>query len=55
MRGPEVQKLRAGFDRAVTALGSVLDVEQEPVADRLALLGAQLHSSGRRHGGLAWR
>lgn len=43
--------LRVGFDRAATALGSVLDDEQEPVADRLALLGAQLHSSDRRRWG----
>jgi cell division protein ZapE len=47
-----VQVLRAGFDLAVTAaLGSVLNDEQEPVADRLALLGAQLDSSGRRRWG----
>ena len=32
--------LRAGFERAAAALGSALDVEQEPVADTLAALGA---------------
>lgn len=47
MRGLEVTTLRDGFGRAVDALGSVLDDEQEPVADRLALLGAQLYGSGR--------
>ena len=34
--------LRAGFDRAATALSSVLDVEQGPVADSLAALGAEM-------------
>lgn len=50
--------LRAGFDRAVRAIGSVLGVEQEPVADRLALLGAQLGGRGgerRRRLGRRWR
>lgn len=32
-------RLRAGFDEAAGRLGSVLDVEQGPVAERLALLG----------------
>jgi cell division protein ZapE len=50
-----MQTLRAGFDRAVLALGSVLDVEQEPVADRLALLGTQLDDRGRRRWGRRWR
>ena len=44
----EVPKLRAGFDAAVVALGSVLDVEQARVADRLAVLGARMHDPGRR-------
>ena len=49
--GPEVHRLRAGFDRAAEALGSVLDEGQEPAADRLALLGAQLRSNARRRWG----
>lgn len=43
-----VPSLRAGFDTAVAALGSVLDAEQEPVADRLAVLGARLHETRGR-------
>ena len=39
--------LRAGFDRAATALGSTLDIEQGPVADALASLGLALTASGR--------
>ncbi len=34
-----VADLRAGFDEAAAALGSVLDAEQRPAAERLALLG----------------
>jgi len=51
----QAQTLRAGFGRAVAALDSVLDVEQEPVADRLALLGAQLGDRGKRRWGRRWR
>lgn len=49
---PDVSGLRKGFDAAAAGLGSALDVEQEPVADRLALLGATLQ---RRDGGHRWR
>lgn len=37
-----VALVRRGFDDAAAALGSVLDPEQQPVADRLAHLGAQV-------------
>ena len=40
--------LRDGFDHAATAIGSVLDVEQRPAADRLALLGTQLAQRSKR-------
>jgi cell division protein ZapE len=40
--------LRDGFDHAATALGSVLDEEQRPAADRLALLGTQLAQRSKR-------
>jgi len=43
--------VRAAFDVAAAALGSLLDVEQEPVDDRRTLLGDQL--AGRRPG--RWR
>ena len=39
--------LRAGFQRAAAALGSVLDVEQAPVADALAALGAEVTRPAR--------
>ena len=39
--------LRAGFQRAAAALGSTLDVEQEPVADALAALGAEVTRPAR--------
>lgn len=37
-----VQRLRAGLDAGAVGLGSVLDLEQEPVADRLAVLGHEV-------------
>lgn len=40
--------LRAGFDRAAHELSSALDPEQQPVADRLARLGADLARRRRR-------
>jgi len=40
--------LRRGFDDAVRGLGSTLDVEQQPAADRLAALGARLLSESAR-------
>lgn len=43
----DVQGLRAGFDVAVAALGSVLDPEQGPVADHLAMQGARLQEPRR--------
>jgi len=46
------RELRAGLEQAATALGSVLDPEQAPVADRLAVLGEQVlapPSRWRRH------
>jgi cell division protein ZapE len=46
------QRLRRGFDEAAKALGSTLDPEQRPAADRLSSLGAQLEVSDRR---LRWR
>ncbi len=43
MRAADVeQRFRGGFDRAAQALGSSLDLEQRPAADRLAALGARL-------------
>ena len=39
--------LRAGFDRAAAALDSTLDVEQAPVADALAALGAGVAAPAR--------
>lgn len=47
--------LRAGFEAAVVALGSVLDAEKEPVPDRLPVLGAQLVDPGRATSGPAMR
>ncbi len=40
--------LRAGFDDAAAALGSVLDAEQEPAADVLAEVGARALAPHRR-------
>ena len=42
-----MKELRTGFDTAARALGSVLDREQEPAADRLARLGADLRRRRR--------
>lgn len=43
--------LRAGFEPAAAGLGSRLDLEQGPVADALAVLGAELTTPPRWH----WR
>lgn len=47
VRRGRAEELRRGFDSAAAALASSLDPEQEPVADRLAGLGADLSGSGR--------
>lgn len=39
---PDARSLRLRFDEAAHTLGSTLDVEQQPAADRLAALGAQV-------------